>query len=610
MQEKIYIWGAGHYGALTLLDLKNKGTEVKGFIDKDAKAIKTRLGLPVFEHNEVISDKSQDFQIIIAIQNGEAINEIIEKLEFLGLKKNENFKLSSILPAFYKPKLEPKNLTSYDVDFKKDTKNPLIRVFTTTYNHSSFIKYCLNGILMQKTNFPFEICIYDDCSTDGTSDIIREYVNKYSNIIYDPQPENYYSKDKALWLKKTMLNMKEHDRKYTAIVEGDDYWTDPYKLQMQVDFLESHSDFSMCSGGYLINNNFNGEQNIQLANLKNSIGFEYDFSTAHGFNYLVRTLTVVCRTEAMPEYEIAQKYKFCRDTHMVYHVLKKGKGCYFQRIFGNYNQHAGGIGSGLKHEELIEVNYKAIKEIYCGERDYQARGYFLSSTKDYINVCLKNKEQREVFYKEFIKDFPELSDDILLKLSVDMFADSNDCIKLHLGCGNVYKEGWINIDNNSSNDVQKLDLNWDLRKSLPFADNSVDFIYNEHFLEHLTVEEGFSAIKDFYRVLKSGGVMRIAMPDLEKTVLAYSDLNWKENNKEFFEKFRLTFIQTRAERINIEFRWWGHKWLYDWEELERRLKEAGCEKIKRCAIFESEHEYLKNMETRNESILIAEVTKI
>jgi len=133
-----------------------------------------------------------------------------------------------------------------------------------------------------------------------------------------------------------------------------------------------------------------------------------------------------------------------------------------------------------------------------------------------------------------------------------------DLIKLHLGCGTIYKDGWINIDNNCDNNIQKLDLNWDLRTSLPFPDNSVDFIYNEHFLEHLTVEEGISAIKDFFRVLKNNGVMRIAMPDLERTVKAYFDENWKENNKALFEKFGLTFIQTRAERINISFRWWGH----------------------------------------------------
>ncbi|GMO53900.1 MAG: hypothetical protein Ta2G_12520 [Termitinemataceae bacterium] len=106
--------------------------------------------------------------------------------------------------------------------------------------------------------------------------------------------------------------------------------------------------------------------------------------------------------------------------------------------------------------------------------------------------------------------------------------------------------------------------------------------------------------------------MRIAMPDLDDTVKAYYEENWKENNKEFFEKFGLTFIKTRAERININFHWWGHKWLYNFEELERRILEAagsGHVEIKQCVIMESDYKELCNLETRKESTLIAEVIK-
>ena len=182
-------------------------------------------------------------------------------------------------------------------------------------------------------------------------------------------------------------------------------------------------------------------------------------------------------------------------------------------------------------------------------------------------------------------------------------------LKLHIGCGTVYKQVWINIDNNSDNNISMLDFKWDLRKPLPFKDNSVDFIFNEHFFEHLTVKEGQKAIKDFYRILKSGGVMRIAMPDLDSIVKNYLNANWKYEQKEFFFFFGLNFVQTRAELININFRWWGHKWLYDWEELYRRLKEAGCNNIKQCEIYKSEYSDLSNMETRNESTLIAEIKK-
>lgn len=180
-------------------------------------------------------------------------------------------------------------------------------------------------------------------------------------------------------------------------------------------------------------------------------------------------------------------------------------------------------------------------------------------------------------------------------------------IMLNVGCGTDYKKGWINIDNNSDNNIKKLDLNWDMRHSLPFPENSVDFIFNEHFIEHLTVEEGQIAIKDLMRVLKPKGVMRIATPDLEVTIDKY--LNLPIEKDQTLKTFNLDFIKTRAERINIGFRWWGHKWIYDWEELERRLKEAGCVKIKRAQLRESRYEKLSNLEIREESTLIAEVTK-
>lgn len=184
---------------------------------------------------------------------------------------------------------------------------------------------------------------------------------------------------------------------------------------------------------------------------------------------------------------------------------------------------------------------------------------------------------------------------------------ARDSLMLNIGCGTDYKEAWINIDNNSDNNIEKLDLNWDLRNPLPFDDNTVDYIFNEHFFEHLTPEEGQVVIKDLMRVLKPGGTMRIAMPDLESVVDHY--LNVPLAKDPVIKEFNLGHIKTRAEWMNISFRDWGHKWLYDWEELCRRLADAGYNNVKRCGLRKSEHKLLRNLETRDGSILIAEVTK-
>ncbi len=208
-----------------------------------------------------------------------------------------------------------------------------------------------------------------------------------------------------------------------------------------------------------------------------------------------------------------------------------------------------------------------------------------------------------------ILDLQKLGNQSTLLENLTKIILLNTSTKLHLGCGKNYFEGWINIDNNSDHNIKKLDINYDLRNPLPFMDNSVDFIYNEHFLEHLTVEEGQRAIKEFLRVLKPNGIMRIAMPDLVGIVHAYTHPDWENQIVPYLPELGLGFVKTRAELININFRAWGHRWLYDWEELERRLKEAGAKNIKQCAWHQSEHDELKNLETRRESDLIAEMMK-
>lgn len=180
-------------------------------------------------------------------------------------------------------------------------------------------------------------------------------------------------------------------------------------------------------------------------------------------------------------------------------------------------------------------------------------------------------------------------------------------IKLNLGCGTDYKKGWINVDNNSDNNIKKLDLNHDLLKQLPFADNSVSFIFHEHFLEHLSPEESEVFLNECMRVLKRGGVMRIAMPDLESIAKNYVNLPLAKDP--VIKGRRIKDIKTKAEWINISFRAWGHKWLYDFEELTRRFDDLGYKNIERKKHGQSKHKTLQRLETREESLLIAEVTK-
>lgn len=115
-------------------------------------------------------------------------------------------------------------------------EEPLVSICCITYNHAKFIRECLEGFLLQETSFSYEVIIHDDASTDETRKIIDEYVNKFPNIFIPVfQSENQYSKgNRGIYAKFVYPLVKGE---YIAMCEGDDYWTDPLKLQKQVDFL-------------------------------------------------------------------------------------------------------------------------------------------------------------------------------------------------------------------------------------------------------------------------------------------------------------------------------------------------------------------------------------
>ena len=120
---------------------------------------------------------------------------------------------------------------------------PKVSVVVLSYNQGAFIRQALDSFVMQKTNFPFEVLIHDDASTDGSADIIREYASKYPHIFRTVlQTENQWGK-KSAW---TDFLFPMVQGEYVAYCECDDYWTDENKLQKQADFLDAHPEYSMC----------------------------------------------------------------------------------------------------------------------------------------------------------------------------------------------------------------------------------------------------------------------------------------------------------------------------------------------------------------------------
>ena len=144
----------------------------------------------------------------------------------------------------YAPLSEP--IPIKEQSWPEDTK-PMLCTMTFAFNHESYIRECLEGILMQKTTFPVRICVHDDASTDSTADIIREFQRNYPGKIWAYfQEVNTFRRPDKLKLQSTYRSWVESG-KYIAMCEGDDYWLDPLKLQKQVEILEKNPEIFLCA---------------------------------------------------------------------------------------------------------------------------------------------------------------------------------------------------------------------------------------------------------------------------------------------------------------------------------------------------------------------------
>ncbi len=158
--------------------------------------------------------------------------------------------------------------------WKGEESQPLVSICCITYNHESYIEDAIEGFLIQETDFPFEILIHDDASTDRTADIIKEYEASYPTLlkpIY--QAKNQYSKGK----RPGFINMERALGKYIAFCEGDDYWIDPKKLQKQTVILNNHNKCSACFTNAIYINEIDSNRKIFVNNLNRELSLSIKY---------------------------------------------------------------------------------------------------------------------------------------------------------------------------------------------------------------------------------------------------------------------------------------------------------------------------------------------
>lgn len=250
-----------------------------------------------------------------------------------------------------RPRLEKPILITEQIWLEETV--PLISAFCWSYNHSKFIKKTILSMLEQKTNFPVEVIIHDDASTDGTIEIIKQieldHPKLFRNIL---QAENQFSIGKSV-----MTPMLASCRgKYIALNHGDDFWTDPDKLQIQVDFLERNPRFSCCFHRTSL-----VDENDAIIQKEYFIpdGSEFDFRDCLiKLKKKYATCSMVFRKEALGNPK-GWFLKSPTDMFLELQLALHGKIGFINRNMGAYRKHGGGVWMGISPtRRILELLYR------------------------------------------------------------------------------------------------------------------------------------------------------------------------------------------------------------------------------------------------------------
>ncbi|MFC2087702.1 glycosyltransferase, partial [Bacteroidota bacterium] len=237
--------------------------------------------------------------------------------------------------------IEKRIINSYELpnNVLNAVPKPIVTVRTSTYQHNLFIKECIEGVLMQKTTFPFEFIIGEDFSTDGTRKIIFEYAKK------NPDKIRVITADYNVGRKANGLRCINASRgKYMAICEGDDYWTDPNKLQKQVDALESNENSSLCFHNAMVKYSDNRKKEHKFAIYEKKV---FDIEDVIRRDWFIPTQSIVYRKELL-ENPIWSHYVFGGDFVLQLLLADKGNFICINEVMSVYRKHGDSVSSNRK----------------------------------------------------------------------------------------------------------------------------------------------------------------------------------------------------------------------------------------------------------------------
>jgi glycosyltransferase involved in cell wall biosynthesis len=283
---------------------------------------------------------------------------------------------------------------------QKNTNSPLVSVACITYNHAKFIGQAIESVLMQETDFPVELVIGEDCSTDRTREIVKEYAAKFPNIIRPLLP------DKNMGMANNYEAVRLACRgKYIAWLEGDDYWLLPDKLQMQVDLMEANPHYSMCGTKTrlsICDSDGSEKESRFLApfTIKDEYGLE-EFL----LGYTMHTTSMLLRNGVVDFPYWLKDIVMLRDTCVFILHADKGPVGFINKAASCYRLHEGGIWTSKTAADQLQCNQIAIDLL---DSHFQGRHKNLLMQREYgvmlagvSNLCSRGlyREAQKLFWQ-------------------------------------------------------------------------------------------------------------------------------------------------------------------------------------------------------------------
>lgn len=291
---------------------------------------------------------------------------------------------------------------------QKPTRDYKVLIKCMTYNQEEYIEDALKGFIRQKTNFPFCALVVDDCSTDGTAGIVKKYETEYPDIVKGIYlPENMYGNpDKQNYIKPW-----EERSQYIAYCEGDDYWIDDYKLQRQVDFLDSHPDYMMHFHNALVRYQNHNRPDHLISNFKSG-----DFDTALLFKkWQLPLASVLFRKEVLYSQQLNELYKVKRGGFCLFIAASLlGKVYGLSECLSVYRRNDGGVSNSMSAAYCMQLNCGfakasgnrgAVKVMNNRALQSMSAAFIAWLFRNKNAIELKNaidKYDKTIFYKAFL----------------------------------------------------------------------------------------------------------------------------------------------------------------------------------------------------------------